>query len=66
MFSEFTAELSHKITYVKALEGDKTKRVLLQFEKTKKNCEKDTIAIHDREEYTDRFKELTKEFYLNF
>jgi len=43
-------------------------RTLIQLERSRKSCQTDTIAILDKagKVFTEEYKELTKEFYLNF
>ena len=56
------------VTNVEPKAGAKPNRKLLQLERTKKTCTNSTIAILDKEgkSYTTEYKELTKEFYINF
>ena len=57
-----------KVTNVEPKAGAKPNRRLLQLERTKKSCTNSAIAILDKEgkSYTPEYKELTKEFYINF
>ena len=57
-----------KVTDVEPKAGAKPNRKLLQLERTKKSCSNSAIAILDKEgkSYTPEYKELAKEFYINF
>lgn len=57
-----------KVTNVESKAGAKPNRKLLQLERTRKSCINSTIAILNKEgkSYTPEYKELTKEFYINF
>jgi tRNA1Val (adenine37-N6)-methyltransferase len=57
-----------KVTDVEPKAAARPNRKLLQLERTKKNCSNSTIAILDKDgkSYTPEYKELTKEFYINF
>lgn len=55
-------------TNVATRNGSSTKRLLLEFSRAQKKLQETTLYIRGFEEnsFTDRYKELTKEFYLNF
>lgn len=56
-----------KILRVRGMEHTPIKRSLLCFEKTQKETEITDLTIEiSRHEYTSEYKELTKDFYLNF
>jgi tRNA1Val (adenine37-N6)-methyltransferase len=54
--------------HVQPLPGKGVKRVLMQFEWKKKPVEERTITIETkvRHQYSDEYRELTREFYLGF
>lgn len=53
---------------VKPIPEKDVKRILLQFEWKEKSCEEETIVIESggRHNYSDEYRELTKEFYPGF
>ncbi len=57
-----------KLTRVITLADRPEKRLLMQFEFTKKTVEENFITIEkdERHSYTDEYKELTKDYYLAF
>jgi tRNA1Val (adenine37-N6)-methyltransferase len=57
-----------RIMYVLPKEEATPVRTLLQLERVKKHCSHTTIAVLDKEgkAYTEEYKKLTKEFYINF
>jgi tRNA1Val (adenine37-N6)-methyltransferase len=58
-----------RLTRVKTTEEkSKTKRVLMQFEKSPTGFSEDMLIIekNQRHQYTEEYKNLTREFYLNF
>lgn len=57
-----------KLTRVITLADRPEKRLLMQFEFTKKTVEENSITIEkdERHSYTDEYKELTKDYYLAF
>ncbi|MFW6257280.1 MAG: tRNA1(Val) (adenine(37)-N6)-methyltransferase [Prolixibacteraceae bacterium] len=57
-----------KLTEVKPEEGKSTHRYLMEFSKTKKATEKEIIAIRKSgsDGYTEEYKNITRNFYLNF
>jgi tRNA1Val (adenine37-N6)-methyltransferase len=57
-----------KVTEVFPKEAAPAVRTLLQLERSRKKCFKDTVAILDKEgkSYTQEYKKLTGEFYINF
>jgi len=57
-----------KLTRVMPREGANAKRLLLEFSQQKQNCQKSGLQIETdrRHEYSGEFKQLTKDFYLNF
>jgi len=57
-----------KVSEVFPKEGTLPVRTLLQFERSRKICNTDSIAILDKEGklYTQDYKNLTGEFYINF
>lgn len=56
-----------KITHVRGNIETNIVRSLMAFSKTEQNCTKDELAIEiSRHQYTDDYKELTKDFYLKF
>ncbi|MDP1745209.1 MAG: hypothetical protein Q8L90_06520, partial [Bacteroidota bacterium] len=57
-----------KLTRVITLADRPEKRLLMQFEFTKKAVEENSITIEkdERHSYTDEYKELTKDYYLAF
>lgn len=54
--------------YVKPLPDKEVKRVLMQFEWNEGKVEEETIVVETtgRHEYSEEYKELTREFYLGF
>jgi tRNA1Val (adenine37-N6)-methyltransferase len=56
-----------KITDVKGNKNTQFKRSLIAFIKKKSDCKNDELIIEiERNRYTDEYKNLTKDFYLNF
>lgn len=57
-----------KITHVKPLPSKEPKRVLMEFSKKEKPLSENYLVIENnkRHHFTEEYKELTKEFYLNF
>ena len=57
-----------KLTRVITRTDKPEKRVLMRFEFTQKNFSEDSIIIEqdERHSYTNAYKELTKDYYLNF
>jgi tRNA1Val (adenine37-N6)-methyltransferase len=55
-----------KITNIKGNENAPFKRSLIAFSKTKQACETDELILEiERHQYTEAYKELTKDFYLD-
>ena len=57
-----------RLTEIKTKSRKKINRLMMEFTKNKTTCQKDHLVIHtdDSKDYTNEYKELTKEFYLNF
>lgn len=57
-----------RITHVKPLPSKEPKRVLMEFSKKEKPLSENYLVIENnkRHHFTEEYKELTKEFYLNF
>jgi len=56
-----------KITQVLSRIHSPVERVLLQFERNPLHLIKDTLVIYqDQQQYSDAYRSLTKDFYLNF
>lgn len=66
------AEKNHlyltKLTRVKTRADKSEKRLIMQFERERKTFSENSIVIEqdERHSYTDEYKELTKDYYLNF
>lgn len=72
LFQELAANNDLHLTKLLNVKGSSDKlnpkRLLMQFEFTERNLEKSSIAVEadKRHHYTDDYKELTKNYYLNF
>lgn len=57
-----------RLTYVQSLPDKPAHRVLMEFVKKNTNCLTNTISIeeNERHQYSKEYKELTKDYYLNF
>lgn len=66
--SEFYKFYCNRITYVKPNINKEAKRILISFSKEKKEIVRSSITIetNQRHQYTQEYKELTKDFYLLF
>jgi tRNA1Val (adenine37-N6)-methyltransferase len=51
---------------VRGKKGKPVERILLQFEKEKKELSKEEIILNDENGFTAAYKKLTRDFYLNF
>lgn len=58
----------NRITYVKPTPGKEVKRLLMEFSRKKKPLTEDYLTIENnkRHDFTEKYIELTKEFYLYF
>ncbi len=56
----------HKRLYICSKKGGAIKRVIVRFTRRIEHCEEERISIMDGGEYSSEYKELTKDFYINF
>lgn len=56
-----------RITSVRTKKDKKEKRLLIQFEKEEKLCDRDILTIEEdgRHQYTQEYQDLTRDYYIN-